>query len=175
MPVPIADGSESNKNCSDVPVALGRQVNTLFSPDGRYMVIHLQRRHILRIYRIHSDGSPGSAAAGLVDLFRRLLREEPPYLEFSDKSWAGLNDLRFDQLVSQDADGAVVHQCRYLACYDTEKVRIIDLKGQAPQPATPFELASITDGDAVAQFEAILDVQLKSKERQSTASRNPQL
>lgn len=41
VPVQIAEESESNKNCSDVPVELGRQVNTLFSPDGRYMVIHL--------------------------------------------------------------------------------------------------------------------------------------
>jgi hypothetical protein len=41
VPVQLAEESESNKNCSDVPVVLGRQVNTLFSPDGRYMVIHL--------------------------------------------------------------------------------------------------------------------------------------
>ena len=105
-------------------------------------------------------------------MFKRLWKREQPFLEFAGRSWGGLNDLRFDQHVSRDADGTVVHQCRYLACYDTERVRIIDLKGPANQPAAPFELPSITDGDAVAQFEAILDVQLKSKERQSTASRN---
>ena len=123
---------------SEVSIQDGKKVFMKFSPDGRYLALHLKQEKImnLKIYKIEDND--------INDLMSRIQNEEPAYLEF-------INHEKLQKCKGLEWD----FNNRFLACYGSDKLNIINVEACDSENLDDFEL----NRDL---FTAILDVQMVS-------------
>jgi hypothetical protein len=121
--VPVAfDPHKGCENKFDQPIEDGEEVRLYFSPDGNYLVIHLRRKHKIRIYDISNKKMETDE-----DALKRVLFELNHYKEIAlqegeQQLLEGLQTLKFDQSPSNPS-----LPTKYLLGFDSDKLVIMDI------------------------------------------------